>query len=227
MHIHNRVVPSRTLLWFGLGVSLFLISIIAFNIPEFRRDGAIVGFCALSGLFLLIWKGKEVIVFLLTPRQLAMDASGLAIGNRTLQYGDIVSLQLDHDSDKLTIRCERSPKLVLRLDFWSDSDAIYDELANRLTARLGSSIERRIRSEGSVEFGKVVATSSDLKYKSWVVPYADIGSIRMQHEGSNTGSMDYLVIRVHAGWSCKIDRSSIVNEAVLLDFLSRRLSEQN
>ena len=227
LHVHHRVLPSRTLAWFCLGIGLFLIAIFSLSIPEYRRDGVIVGFCALSGLFLLLWKGKDFVLYLLTPRQLILDAAGLSLGSRSFRFDEIASLQLDHDSGKLVIRFKHSGKFVLRLSFWTDADDIYDTLATELTARLGPSIASRIKMEGSMAFGSVVVSTSDLKHKGWTLPYVDIGSIRMQHEGSNTGSMDYLVFRTHTGRSCKIDRSSIVNEALLLDFLSQRLPTGN
>ncbi|SUH35369.1 membrane protein [Salmonella enterica subsp. enterica] len=69
----------------------------------------------------------------------------------------------------------------------------------------------------------MTALADRLEHKNRAVPYAQIASIRTQREEGAGSSMSYLMISTATGRICKIDRSTIVNEPLLLNFLSQRL----
>lgn len=132
-------------------------------------------------------------------------------------------MRLLHQSDKLILRHSGGKKYVIYLDFWNDGNGIYDRLAAELVRRHGSALGARLAADGRLKFGKVTALADRLEHKNRAVPYAQIASIRTQREEGAGSSMSYLMISTATGRICKIDRSTIVNEPLLLNFLSQRL----
>lgn len=68
----------------------------------------------------------------------------------------------------------------------------------------------------------MTALADRLEHKNRAL-HAQIASIRTQREEGAGSSMSYLMISTATGRICKIDRSTIVNEPLLLNFLSQRL----
>lgn len=143
--------------------------------------------------------------------------------HRVIHYDALESMRLLHQSDKLILRHSGGKKYVIYLDFWNDGNGIYDRLAAELVRRHGSALGARLAADGRLKFGKVTALADRLEHKNRAVPYAQIASIRTQREEGAGSSMSYLMISTATGRICKIDRSTIVNEPLLLNFLSQRL----
>ncbi|MBJ3499694.1 hypothetical protein JGC20_25770, partial [Salmonella enterica subsp. enterica serovar Typhimurium] len=155
------------------------------------------GISLLVGLLFIIWKFSVTVLFLFTPRRMTLTETALQAGHRVIHYDALESMRLLHQSDKLILRHSGGKKYVIYLDFWNDGNGIYDRLAAELVRRHGSALG--------------------------ALPYAQIASIRTQREEGAGSSMSYLMISTATGRICKIDRSTIVNEPLLLNFLSQRL----
>ncbi|PEH22931.1 hypothetical protein CBI74_00940 [Salmonella enterica] len=215
---YTRHLSLSELKWFAIGIGFFILSIATATV-NYRLSGISL----LVGLLFIIWKFSVTVLFLFTPRRMTLTETALQAGHRVIHYDALESMRLLHQSDKLILRHRGGKKYVIYLDFWNDGNGIYDRLAAELVRRHGSALGARLAADGRLKFGKVTALADRLEHKNRAVPYAQIASIRTQREEGAGSSMSYLMISTATGRICKIDRSTIVNEPLLLNFLSQRL----
>lgn len=205
---YTRHLSLSELKWFAIGIGFFILSIATATV-NYRLSGISL----LVGLLFIIWKFSVTVLFLFTPRRMTLTETALQAGHRVIHYDALESMRLLHQSDKLILRHSGGKKYVIYLDFWNDGNGIYDRLAAELVRRHGSALGARLAADGRLKFGKVTALADRLEHKNRAVPYAQIASIRTQREEGAGSSMSYLMISTATGRICKIDRSTIVNEA--------------
>lgn len=229
--IHKPVFPWRSALWAIAGLLLAALCglwlfILLTQPPKPQNAagewGVTLGAGAAS-LFLLFRMGRAALVWLGMPRQLRLDAQGMTLGNgAVLPYGDMASLQHDHDRDVLTIGHARGGRTRLWLELWTDAGTIIDTLSQALTVRLLPDVERRVEAGETVPFGLLAVSRDGLVRGGKTIPWGDIQNIRTQTEDLPGERQAHLSFKTRAT-SFTVDRSKIVNEPVLIGYFGKRL----
>ena|GEM_PF-483653 len=234
---HTRVFPTAVLYWLAAGFLLIYVVAAAFLsfgsiylLPRdfikglFRYHAAPIMLLAgiPCGLYFIFWRASDFFVWLRSPRTLMVDEEGLRAGNTRIAWRNVSTIISVQNDDRLVLR-HRGGTYRLRLNLWSDAEALYDHVTSHVVEVLLQGVHRQVNAGKTVKFGPLALSGAGLTHKKRLMPWDDIENIRFQDEVDSGVSTRELII-VADGRQLKIDEARIDNAPVLLAYLSQRLA---
>ncbi|RKH67365.1 hypothetical protein D7W81_14015 [Corallococcus aberystwythensis] len=236
-HSHHKLFPTHSLSWFLAGLALLYIEAAALLDPlgvpllphQMVQDvlRSPFGFSLLllgipCCIYVLGWRASDLFAWLRAPRTLTVDDSGLSADGTRIRWRDVREIVEQHAHDRVLLR-HAGGTLRLRLDLWSDAEALHAVVLEQVVSRLLERVNLQVSAGQPVRFGPLTLGDAGLTHRGRLWRWDDIESIRLQDEVDQGFASRELII-VAQGRTRKFDEAKVINAPVLLAYLSDRLA---
>ncbi|WP_241759398.1 hypothetical protein [Pyxidicoccus parkwayensis] len=174
------------------------------------------------GIYFIFWRASDFFAWMFAPPELVVDEEGLRAGDTRIAWRNVNAIITVHNHDRVILR-HRGGTYRLRLNLWSDADALFAHVTDHVVEALLGGVHRQVDAGKAVRFGPLTLSGAGLMHKKRLMRWDDIESIRYQNELDEGVSSRELIIAAQ-GRPLKIDEARIVNAPVLLAYLSQRLA---
>ncbi|NOK34777.1 hypothetical protein HMI49_16380 [Corallococcus exercitus] len=234
---HHKIFPTHSLSWFLAGLALLYVEAAALLDPlgvpllPHRMIQDVLqspfGFhLLLLGIpccvYVLGWRARDLFAWLWAPHVVTVDDEGLRADVTRIRWRDVREVVEQHAHDRLVLR-HAGGTLRLRLDLWSDADALHEAVLSQVVPRLLERVSLQVSAGQPVRFGPLTLGDAGLTHRGRLWRWDDIESIRLQDEVDQGFASRELII-VAQGRTRKFDEAKVINAPVLLAYLSDRLA---
>ncbi|WP_244981785.1 hypothetical protein [Corallococcus exercitus] len=173
-------------------------------------------------VYVLGWRARDLFAWLWAPHVVTVDDEGLRADVTRIRWRDVREVVEQHAHDRLVLR-HAGGTLRLRLDLWSDADALHEAVLSQVVPRLLERVSLQVSAGQPVRFGPLTLGDAGLTHRGRLWRWDDIESIRLQDEVDQGFASRELII-VAQGRTRKFDEAKVINAPVLLAYLSDRLA---
>ncbi|MCY1075822.1 hypothetical protein [Archangium lansingense] len=235
--MHTRVFPTPVLYWLVAGFILIYLVVAAFlsfgsiyllprsfieGLFRYRSAPFILLLGIPCGIYFIAWRASDLFAWLVAPPKLEVDEEGLRAGDTRIAWRNVSAIVTVQNHDRLVLH-HRGGTYRLRLNLWSDAEALYGHVTDHVVEALLQGVQRQVEAGKVVKFGPLTLSGAGLTHKKRLMRWDDIENIRFQDEFDDGVSTRELIITAQ-GRPLKIDEARIVNAPVLLAYLSQRLA---